>query len=283
MIKQLKQIHHQLLVKRILSRRLSVFGNTIHQPLGVSAQKVDWDVKPTDSLAVIVIMHNNRTIIGRCIESLIKFNSYGYDIVVVDNQSTDGSYDFLKKKYGETIVLVKNMVNGCASGRNLGVQQTQASLLLFLDSDQGPISRDWLDEFLAIIVQFKEIGAIGWHGGFLTEKDLTGPSLGHLAGRGFSPKLAFRTNIDYLESGGLLVNRDVFDKVGGFDPTYDPFTFADVDFSRKIVRAGYQLAYSPALSIYHIAHSTTQADRPNEIYLRQFRKNASIFRRKWLK
>lgn len=279
----LKKFAHNLRVKLMLKKRISLFGNRIHTIVGAIKEYgkypfIKGALKP-GKIAIFVLNRNNNKVIFRCLDSLIKFNSYNYEIIVVDNKSTDGSYEKIKKY--KNIKLLRNKINGCSSGRNLGVKKTKADYVLFLDSDQWPTQNNWLDSFIYILQNIPEIGAVGSAGGFFTEKDISGPTFDFYKNSALPEKYLFRTNIDYLATCGFLIKKSVFEKVGMFDEKYDPYCFEDADLSRKIIASGKKIAYSRAFPVFHVGKSTTRAEGEKE-YLKQFTKNALYFRKKWL-
>lgn len=276
----LKRIIHFYRQQRIIAKTKSIFGTSIQEIIGKKIESSEYVPSKTD-LALIILNRNNSSVIFKCVDQLLLHNTYGYQIIVVDNDSSDGSFQKLQAEYSNNITLLKNSKNGCSSGRNLGARNTKAKLLLFLDSDQWPISDNWLDHFLHIHESEKEIGAIGWAAGFITESDMTGPTVDHYPERGLPDGYLYRTNIDYLGSGGLLVSHALFDDLKGFDEAYDPYSFEDTDFSRKILASGKKIAYSKHLKIKHQAHSTTGTNQLAQSYLAQLQKNAAQFRRKW--
>jgi GT2 family glycosyltransferase len=281
----LKQLHHKLLVARMLQKRISLFGSKIQSIEGQKRTHFVFkaEVDKTPKIAVIVLNHNNQKIIGSCLDSLITFNDYHYQIIVVDNKSTDESVKIITEKYKNRVKLLFNNKNGAASGRNLGAAAAQdADYLLFIDSDQGPTEKYWLDSYLAILENQPAIAMVGNGGGFLTETDLTGPTFDYYPQAALPLDYLYRTNIDYLTAGGSILRRQAFWAVGGFDETYDPHIFEDTDLSRKLVTSGQVIAYCKDLAIYHFAHSTTQANQNNQSYLLQYAKNAEYFRQKWL-
>lgn len=281
-----KKIHHKLLVFLMLRKRISLFRNRIDKIIGkerILLKVLDHKVNTFPKIAVIVLNHNNQAIIGRCLDSLIEFNDYGYQIIVVDNQSTDRSVRLIKEKYAHKVKLILNSKNGAASGRNLGVVAAgEVEYFLFIDSDQGPITHGWLDVYLGIMLQYTTVGMLGNGGGFFTERDLTGPTFEYYPNEALPEKYSYRTNVDYLVAGGAIIRAAIFQKIGGFDENYDPHIFEDADLSRKVIAANYQLAYCKDLAVYHLAHSTTKANQNNEEYSRQYAKNAQYFRQKWL-
>lgn len=268
----------------MLQKDRSLFDNQIKKIIGEKKNLLNavLDSKNYPKIAVIVLNYNNKNIIDRCLNSLLEFDDYGYQIIVVDNQSRDGSKELIKEKYGNKIRLVLNSKNGAASGRNLGVNEVkETDFLLFIDSDQGPTKHGWLDMYLKIMSQYQDIAMIGNGGGFFTQNDLTGPTFEYYKDQALSEAYAYRSNIDYLVAGGAMIRTTVFQAICGFDEAYDPHVFEDADLSRKVLKAGCQIAYCKDLPIYHLAHSTTKADQNNEEYSRQYIKNAQYFRQKW--
>lgn len=233
------------------------------------------------SISVILLNRNNKKVIGRCIESLINYNSYNYEIIVVDNQSTDGSFEMLQDRFGDKIKLIKNKKNGCSSGRNLGVKNAKGNHIVFLDSDQWILDYNWLDNGLDIMKNRKEIGAVGWSGGWFNKNSLQGPTVDYFPDRAIKPAKKFRADIAYLATSGFVMKKDLFDMVDGFDEYYDPTCFEDTDLSLKIRHAGYELAYCPYMSIFHLPHQTTKSGSPEHV--ERMKKNGEYFMTKWNK
>ena len=107
--------------------------------------------RPT--IDVIVLCYDNEDVIGKCVDSLVRHRGdAGYRIVVVDNGSRDGSLDLLRARESRgEIRLLRNVRNGCSSGRNLGVRETTGEVVVFLDSDQWAERDGWLDPALSIL------------------------------------------------------------------------------------------------------------------------------------
>lgn len=105
------------------------------------------------------------SVIFRCLDSLLRFGGrYQYEVVVIDNQSTDGSYEKLRHNYSKhpQVRVYRNTKNGCSSGRNLGVQKSTKDYLLFLDSDQWVTNPYWLDAYFDLFEAHRDNLAIGW-------------------------------------------------------------------------------------------------------------------------
>lgn len=232
------------------------------------------------SISIIILNRNNGNIIPRCIESLITFRArYQYEIIVVDNQSTDGSYEFLREQYGNDLVLLKNDRNGCSSGRNLGIRRAKGRFIVFLDSDQWAVSKRWLDIALEILRKNRNIGAVAWGGGWFYRDRIGDMITAYLPHGGIEADSLFRADIGYLGTCGMLVRRETLDATSYFDENYDPTCYEDTDLSLQIRDLGYELAYSPYINIMHLPHQTTQAG--SESHLQLMKRNRAYFIAKW--
>lgn len=236
-----------------------------------------------DNLAVIILNYNNYNVIFKCVDTLLKFNEiYNYEIIVVDNGSSDGSYEELLKRYKEPEVkIVKNSQNGCSSGRNLGVSNTTRQYLMFLDSDQWVTNKYFLHPYEMILKENNDIGAIGWAAGFFTKDGISYYTVDNFNYRFMPPCGLCREDISYLGSGGMLLTRDLFSKIGGFDINFDPTCYEDTDLSLKIENAGKKIIYCPYLGVIHLPHQTTKSGTKDHDDL--LKKHGDYFYSKWEK
>jgi glycosyltransferase involved in cell wall biosynthesis/GT2 family glycosyltransferase len=250
-----------------------------------------WDVRAgalsaltaRPTVSVVVLCYNNADVIGRCIESLVRFRGdLDYHVAVVDNGSTDGSLDVLARWDGaDGVRLLQNERNGCSSGRNLGLRSTAGEIVVFLDSDQWATRDGWLDPALEILREHAAIGAVGWNAGWFDPGSGRGPIVDYLPERGMSGLNAsarFRTDVAYLATSGFVSPRAVLARTAGFDEFYDPTCFEDTDLSFQIKALGYELAYCPGIGVDHRPHRTTGALDGYKEYLVR---NERYFLEKW--
>ena len=232
-------------------------------------------------VSIIVLNRNNMDVIFRCVNSLLAYQEhYHYEVIVVDNDSSDGSYERLRQEYGDRIVLLRNSRNGCSSGRNLGVENATGEYIFFLDSDQWVVSERWLDNALDILSADSGIGAVGWGAGWFMPNQVNGPITDYYPNRGLiNPRRMYRDDIAYLATDGLLMRKDLFVHIEGFDEFYDPTCFEDTDIALKIRDAGYELAYTPYSGIMHLPHQTTKSGSAAHTAL--MKRNGDYFQKKW--
>ena len=237
--------------------------------------------RPT--IAIVVLCYNNRDVIELCVDSLERFRGDArYQVVVVDNGSTDGSLEALQPHAERgSILLLRNSRNGCSSGRNLGIQATRSEIVVFLDSDQWAVRSGWLDPALEILAAHREIGAVAWNAGWFDPGSGRGPIVDYFPERamaGAHASARFRTDVAYLATSGFVVPRAVLQKTNGFDEFYDPTCFEDTDLSFQIKAAGYELAYCPHIGVDHRPHQTTGSLERYDGFLAR---NERYFLEKW--
>lgn len=213
-----------------------------------------------DKLSIIILNYNNKNVIENCISSILKFNKrYNAEIIVIDNQSTDGSYDLLKDKYEGKIKLYQNSKNGCSSGRNLGVSKTNKKYIMFLDSDQWILHKYWLEPYIEILKEDENIGALGWAAGWFNKEGYSYHVVDSFPYKYMPPIGLYRSDIGYLGTGGMILEKELFDKVDRFDLYYDPTCYEDTDLSLKVRNAGKEIAYTTYLGVGHLPHQTTKS------------------------
>jgi len=244
------------------------------------------DFKNTTS--VIILIHNNRSIIGRCLESLL-FHCAHYlrEVIVVDNASVDGGADFVEENF-PSVTIIRNPVNGCSSGRNLGAKVASGEFLAFFDSDQWVTSSSCFREALSILNRDANVGAIGWAAGWFDagREHLGGMITDCCPNRAMNDdavRYGYRSDIGYLGTGGLFVPKSVFDATEGFDVAYDPTCFEDADLSFQIKKLGFDVCYRDLTGIRHQPHQTTKASSGSDAYRKLFKRNSEYFKKKWAK
>ncbi|MCD2511084.1 glycosyltransferase [Comamonas endophytica] len=238
------------------------------------------------SVSAVILIHNNQKIIGRCLETLLHHSqSYLKEIIVVDNSSSDGGAEYVEMNF-PTVKLIRNPVNGCSSGRNLGAASATGKYLAFFDSDQWFTSSSCFEEALTLLERDANIGAIGWGAGWFdrNHSDLGGMITDYCPHRGMNQSAVsrgYRADIGYLATCGFFIPKSVFDATSGFDVFYDPTCFEDTDLSFQIKQLGLDVCYRDLTGIRHQPHQTTGANSGSDTYNRLFNRNANYFKEKW--
>lgn len=185
------------------------------------------------------------------------------EIIVVDNQSNDGSVEAIRAA-DPGVILVESPTNsGFAGGCNLGVSRSSGEFVAFLNNDARP-DAEWVAEAVRTFRSSARIGAVAskvldWDG---VKVDFIGSALTWY-GMGYKPFTAEKfskdmpvpTDVLFGTGSAMFVRRDVFDALEGFDERYFMF-FEDVDFGWRLNLRGWRYAYAPGSIAFHKHHAS---------------------------
>jgi GT2 family glycosyltransferase len=221
------------------------------------------------------------------------------EIIVVDNNSTDNSIEYLVPKFPGVQFIINKENTGFAKGCNQGLEKANGSYILFLNPDTI-VPEDCFRQCISFFEAHPDAGALGikmldGSGKFLKESKRAFPSprtslykLFGLAKLFPHSKLFSRyhlghldenqnNEVDVLAGAFMMIRKEVLDKIGGFDETF--FMYGeDVDLSYRIQKAGFKNYYFADSSIIHFKGESTRKGSMN--YVRMFYNAMSIFVRK---
>jgi GT2 family glycosyltransferase len=184
-----------------------------------------------------------------------------YDIVVVDNASTDGSVDEIKASFGSDsqIKIIRNLRNvGHSEGCNIGARRTRGKYIVFLDSDIEFEDKNWLCELVKVMENDYAVG-LGQAKIVLAEDKrcldyvcVAVDALGTWAANYGLKEERFKENFEILaaSSGCSIIRREVFNQAGGFDADYFIYD-DDTDLSLRVRLLGYRILFVPAAMVIH--------------------------------
>ena len=213
------------------------------------------------SVSVVVVNFNGRELLGQCLRTLLDTDYPNYEIVVVDNASTDGSLAEMEKCFGSgsRIKFVRNSENvGHSEGCNIGARMTEGQYLVFLDSDTEFKAANWLWELVRVMESDESVGlaqaklVLAENKGCLDYVCVAVDALGTWAATYGLKEDGFKENFEILaaSSGCCIVRREVFDEVGGFDSDYFIYD-DDTDLSLRARLLGYRVLLVPSALVIH--------------------------------
>lgn len=215
------------------------------------------------SILVIISARNEAANIVRLLHSIHACEQpcINLDIVLVDDGSTDSTVE-LAKQYGiQVLSRGEKRWKSISQMRNKGAEVTDAELLAFLDADMI-VPTDWLTHAISSLKD-DEISAIG----FVDKVPENAPWVGRIWGNRSYRIHHARKPTDYLPGRNILVTRDAFTAVSGFDETLR--TCEDKDFIYRLVQAGYTAIYSPATILTHMGYERSLGEFIRKEFWRQ--------------
>ena len=198
-------------------------------------------------VSIIIPAKNEELRLGLCLDSIrsLKADQNLYEVIVIDNGSTDRTVE-IARQYGARVEVVKNVT--IAKLRNYGAAMAKGRIFAFVDSD-CILSSSWLEP---IFEEFKnnKVGAIGSNYQLKGE----GTWVERVSEFQMSETLE-RCETNWIQSGNLVIKREVFDLVSGFDEKLR--VCEDSDICYRIKDAGYSILSNKKICSYHLGFPVT--------------------------
>ena len=238
------------------------------------------------TLSVVIPVYNGEQFIGDCLESLrVACDGLVYEVICVDDCSSDKSYDILKAQPGVTVIRHEQN-SGFARACNAGMEVATGAYLLLLNQDTR-IHPDAVRKLLEKLKTDKKIAFIGpkfvgfdgrlqkMCSGFPTPHNVLFRLIGLAKLFPASQKMnAWSMTwfsheeemfVDQPMGAALLFRRELIDEIGLLDESF-PIYLNDVDWARRAVEAGYRNLYYPQAIVEHYVGSATRPQKPRMIH-----------------
>jgi N-acetylglucosaminyl-diphospho-decaprenol L-rhamnosyltransferase len=225
-------------------------------------------------ISVVIVNYRTAELTRRAVDSVLEEPAV-QNVVVVDNDSRDGSYESLQAQFATPLVtVVKTSENvGFGRGINFGVQYCLTPLLFFLNSD-AVLTPGSLAVLARVMVRDPSIGVVA-PAIYQANGTLQGDSYGLLPkARGlrfrtpipYAQRLSCSRSPDWVTGAAMMVRRDHFLSLGGFDARFLMY-LEDVDLCRRILEQGKTVVREPSASVVHLRGRSSDSDvKPIELF-----------------
>ena len=208
--------------------------------------------------SIIIVNWNGRHYLPGCLSSLRTQTFRNFEVILVDNGSTDGSVELVQKQFPEVHVVSSPVNVGFAQGNNLGLQHANGQYIALLNNDTEA-DPHWLEKLIRVLESSEEIaGASGTMHSLeqRTRVIFTLTKIDPLSAAAYWINQASRQrDVDYLMGGGMVVRRSAIDRIGDLDGEYFAY-YEETDWCARAIRAGYRLVYVPTAVFYHKERGT---------------------------
>lgn len=204
--------------------------------------------------SIIVCTRNGNSRIGDCLTAIGKLTGGGFETIVVDDGSTDGTGDFVERNF-PWAKLLRLEACGLSNARNAGAQLAQGDVLAFTDDDCEP-DHEWIARLRTVFVTGRFAAAGGPN---LPPKPKSWEEAVVCASPGApSHVMLDDEEAEHLPGCNLAVTCTAFDTIGGFDPQFHT-AGDDVDFCWRLRDAGFRLGFVPGAFVWHRRRPTIGA------------------------
>jgi glycosyltransferase involved in cell wall biosynthesis len=265
---------------------------------GINQVRVKYSLPDTHpKVSIIIPTKDQAEVLTRCVTSIIDKTTYdNFDILIVDNNSQEKStfeaFAALEGTYKNIKVIKDSAPFNFSRINNDAAKQTNGQLLAFLNNDLEVITPEWLSEMvsLAVIAQNGAVGAKLWYPNDLLQHGGVVLGINGVAGHahkgqpkkhfGYFNRSILTQNFSAVTAACLVVRREVFESVNGFDQQNLSVAFNDVDLCLKIREAGFRNVWTPFAELYHYESISRGYEHSPEKFDR-FEQEIRFMKEKW--
>lgn len=274
-------------------KRCGEIGEVSHEK-DLGFYRVKYQVQGSPLISIIIPNKDQVESLDKCLKSIEKSSYKNYEIIIVENNSTeDATFAYYKKIESDKIRIVywSDEFNYSAIN-NFGVKHARGDYLLLLNNDVEVITTDWLEELTANC-QRKDVGIVGarlyypddtiQHAGIVI-------GIGGVAGAlfvgmprmftGYLHKAAIQQDLSAVTAACMMVKRSAYEELGGLEEELK-VAFNDVDFCLRARDKGYLVVYDPNVELYHF-ESKSRGTEDSKEKVRRFQNEIEYMRSHWL-
>lgn len=209
-------------------------------------------------VSFVVGNYNGLGVLPECLDSILAQKGAGYEIIVVDDRSTDGSVDLVRKRYPQVTLLVNDGNRGLPHSLNRGVAASHGEWVAFLNNDVV-LEEGWLRSMLAAVDAWRDAVLFGSHLLFYSARRVINSTGGmmNLAGyawdRDIYERESGRVSSPYIFfpcGAAMLAKREFLEEAGPFDEKLRAY-YEDVELGWRAHLLGYRAVYVPQARAYH--------------------------------
>lgn len=233
-------------------------------------------------VSIIIVNWNGMSFLKDCLDSVSLLQYAEFETIFVDNASSDGSVEFVRKNYPFIKVFVNKENLGVGGGYEVALAKAAGQAVLLLNTDTI-FTKDLLTSLVNVLYEDKKIGAVQPKLVLYPNRKLidsigcfflpTG-NLYHF-GREKDHRLPLynkRMEIFSTKGACMLVKKEVLDKTGLFDEKFFAY-FEDTDFCMRIWMAGYTIVYDPKEIVFHRGGATSKKINQSRILFHAYKNN----------
>lgn len=258
--------------------------------------RIRYDLQQEPKVSIIILNHDHADDLAKLLRSIRERSSYNnYEILIVENNSSQQAifdlYAALRGKDERVKILEFNKPFNYSRANNFAANKASGEVLLFLNNDMEIISPDWLEEMLVHAVR-PAVGTVGakllfpnntiQHAGVIVGIGKVA-SHGHKgydrASIGYGGRLILTHNVAASTAACLMMRKEVFQQVGGFNEDYI-LAYGDIDLCLRVLEKKLVNVWTPFAELYHHESKTRGMEESPE-QIARYQNEVFLFQKRW--
>jgi GT2 family glycosyltransferase len=224
-------------------------------------------------VSIVIVSWNAKDYLIKCLDSVTKTDYPFLEIIVLDNGSTDGSLQVVKKSFPNVIVIESRVNLGYSQGNNAAIQQSKGDVIVLLNQDTI-VNKNWIKEII-IASQKTNVGIIGCKIYYPNSKIIQSSGCKVILSGYTVPKESLKIDngqfddtieVDYVPGTAMAIKRVVIEKIGLLDSTYSAY-YEDVDYCFRARNMGFKIIVTQKSTLYHFGSISFGQNSIRQCYL----------------
>lgn len=253
-------------------------------------EKIVFKKNEEPIVSIIIPVYNQFSYTYTCLKSVKEHTkNIAYEVILADDCSTDQTKNI--RQVVENIVISRMNYNaGFLYNCNQASKIAKGEYILFLNNDTQ-VTEKWLDALVELAQHDDTIGMVGsklvYPNGKLQEaggivwNDGSAWNYGRNCSP-FEPEFNYLRETDYISGAAIMIRKNLWEKIGGFDVRFAPAYYEDTDLAFEVRKQGFKVVYQPLSCVVHfegVSNGTTLLSGQKEFQI----KNQIKFYKKWKK
>ncbi|MCV9951009.1 glycosyltransferase family 2 protein [Paenibacillus sp. BT-177] len=234
-------------------------------------------------VSIVILTLNNWKLTERCLDSIVRYTTIPYELICIDNGSTDGTQHQLRRR--ENVRLIENETNrGFAAACNQGIKASIGDTILLLNNDTM-VSHHWLENLIHALFSSADIGIVGPVSNMVMPMQRLPMSYSttetyHEFSKNFNvTNPSLWRDATALSGFCMLFRRQLISQIGYLDEAFPGGGYEDIDFGYRTLKKGLRLLIA---GDSHVHHEGNASFTHNSIDIVEWgQRNRRIFLRKW--
>ncbi|MEX0680858.1 MAG: glycosyltransferase family 2 protein [Balneolales bacterium] len=231
--------------------------------------------------SIIIVTWNALHHLETFLPTVWEHSHHDAEIIIADNASTDGTAEWVGKKYPSIRVVTLDKNYGYCGGNNRAARYARNRFLVFLNNDVE-VTPGWLNPIAELLDLQSDIGAVqpklrSWNNrNYFEYAGAAGGYLDRFAypfcrGRIFDTlekdfgQYDDNCDISWASGASMAIRKDLFFETGGFDESFE-FHMEEIDLCWQLWNRGYRVRYCPESVVYHLGGGSLSPDSPRKVY-----------------
>jgi GT2 family glycosyltransferase len=236
--------------------------------------------------SIVILNYNGKPYLEMCLLTISAFTDVPYELIIIDNGSTDGSQEYLQAVDARDLTVIENPENiGCPPARAQGMALAKGDYVVLLDNDTL-VTPGWLSRLIGHCDRDPRIGLLGPSTNYISGAQMI-PALEYSGTQGLVDVAAimaahFAGNLqptERLVGFCMFICRAVVDRIGACDASFGKYGFEDDDFTWRAIIAGFDAYIARDVFIHHTGGRGQESGSLD--YTRLTHEAWSVFQSKW--